>query len=396
MKTYSKFLAMAAMALPILSSCSEKQPVELTKSGLNPENFVSTVRGKQTALYTLTNENGMEVCITNLGGRIVSIMAPDRNGELRDVVLGFDNVKSYANEDGKTASDFGACIGRFANRIAGGKFTLDGVEYTLPCNDKGLTCLHGGPMGWQYQVYDAEMSEDGSSVTMTIVSPDGDNSFPGTVTASCTYILNDDNSLVLDYQATTDAPTVINMTNHSYFNLSGDPTKTVLADSLLLVSNTMTPTDAALIPTGELAEIGENTPFDFLHGFKTIGQDIEADDENLKLAGGYDHNWVILPQPKANDFPVHAALMSPESGIILVVKSDQPGIQCYTGNFLDGTLTGKNGIVYQKRTGICLETQRYPDSPNKPEWPTTVLRPGEQYHTTTIFEFRTPADFQRN
>lgn len=392
MKTFAKFLGMAAVAIPMLISCSEK-PVELTKSGLNPENFKSTVRGKQTGLYTLTNANGMEVCLTNLGGRIVSIMAPDRNGELRDVVLGFDNVKSYANEDGKTPSDFGACIGRFANRIKDGKFTLDGVEYDLPKNNNGH-CLHGGPTGWQYQVYDAEVIDE-STVKMTIVSPDGDNNFPGNVTASCTYILNDDNSLALVYDATTDAPTVINMTNHSYFNLGGDPTKTILSDSLILLSNSMTPTDAGLIPTGEIAEIAEGTPFDFMHGWKTIGQDIEADDVNLQMAGGYDHNWIIMPQPKANDFPIHSLLYSPESGIVLIVKSDQPGIQCYTGNFLDGTLTGKNGIVYQKRTGICLETQCYPDSPNKTEvegWTNTTLRPGENYHTVTVFEFHTEND----
>ena len=390
MKNFAKAFGMAALALPMMFSCSEKQTVELTKSGLNPENFKSTVRGKETALYTITNANGMEVCITNLGGRIVSIMAPDRNGELRDVVLGFDNVKSYANEDGMTPSDFGACIGRFANRIKDGKFTLDGVEYDLPKNNNGH-CLHGGPTGWQYQVYEGEQIDE-STVKMTIESPDGDNGFPGNVTASCTYILNDDNSLVLVYDATTDAPTVINMTNHSYFNLSGDPKNTVLNDSLIIISNQMTPTDEGLIPTGEIADIAEGSPFDFLHGFKTIGKQIDEEDVNLQMAGGYDHNWIIIPQPKANDFPVHSVLYSPESGIALIVKSDQPGIQCYTGNFLDGTLTGKNGVVYQHRTGICLETQRYPDSPNKPEWPTTVLRPGEDYHTVTVFEFHNESE----
>lgn len=388
MKTFFKLFGAAALALPMIVSCSEQQ-VELTKSGLNPENFKSTVRGKETALYTITNANGMEVCITNLGGRIVSIMTPDRNGELRDVVLGFDNVKNYANEDGKTPSDFGACIGRFANRIQGGKFTLDGVEYTLPCNDNGVNCLHGGPMGWQYQVYDAEQVDE-STVKVTITSPDGDNSFPGNVVASCTYILTDENSLILDYHATTDAPTVVNMTNHSYFNLSGDPSHSVLNDTLILLSTQMTPTDAALIPTGEIANIEPGTPFDFYTEHKTIGRDIEADDINLKMARGYDHNWIIIPQPEAEDLPVHAVLYSAESGIALVVKSDQPGNQCYTGNFLDGSLTGKNGIVYNQRAGICLETQCYPDSPNKTEvegWTNTTLRPGEDYHTVTVFEF---------
>lgn len=391
MKNFVSLFGLALLAMPIISSCSsDKKEAALTKSGLDPQKFVAEINGKKTALYTLTNANGMEVCITNLGGRIVSIMAPDRNGELRDVVLGFDNVMSYANLDGKTPSDFGACIGRFANRIDNGKFTLDGTEYQLVQND-GKNCLHGGPTGWQYQVYDAQQL-DSSSVKVTIVSPDGDNGFPGEVTASCTYILDDDNKLSLVYEATTTAPTVINMTNHSYFNLSGDATKTILDDTLCIVSKQMTPTDSTLIPTGEIADIQPGSPFDLLTVHKTVGQDIDAEDINLKMAGGYDHNWIILPQPDAEDQPIHAALYSPVSGIVMVVKSDQPGIQCYTGNFLNGTLTGKNGIVYQQRTGICLETQRYPDSPNKPEWPTTTLRPGEDYSTITVFEFHTDAE----
>ncbi len=386
MKTISKFIGLALVAIPMLNSCDSKPAVELTKSGLDPQKFVTEINGKQTALYTLKNANGMEVCITNLGGRIVSIMVPDREGNLRDVVLGFDNVLSYANLDGKTPSDFGACIGRFANRIDGGKFTLDGTEYQLVKND-GENCLHGGPTGWQYQVYDATQ-DDSTSVTMTIVSPDGDNGFPGTVTASCTYTLTDENEIVMAYSATTDKPTVINMTNHSYFNLSGDPTQTVLNDSLCIASKQMTPTNEALIPTGEIADIAEGSPFDFLTHMKTVGQDIEADDVNLKMAGGYDHNWIIM-QPQTEELLSHAILYNVQSGIILAVLSDQPGIQCYTGNFLNGSVTGKKGIKYQKRTGICLETQRYPDSPNKPEWPTTTLRPGETYNTVTVFAFHT-------
>ena len=305
-------------------------------------------------------------------------------------MLGFDNVQSYANLDGKTPSDFGACIGRFANRIDGGKFTLDGKEYQLTQND-GANCLHGGPTGWQYQVYDAEQI-DSATLKVSIVSPDGDNGFPGTVNASCTYSLTDENAIVMIYEATTDAPTVINMTNHSYFNLSGDPTQTVLNDTLCIVSTQMTPTNDALIPTGEIAAIEPGSVFDFLTVHKTVGQEIEADDINLKMAGGYDHNWIIAPQPQAEDLPLHAILYNPQSGIVLAVKSDQPGIQCYTGNFLDGSAVGKKGIKYQKRTGICLETQRYPDSPNKPEWPSTTLRPEEPYQTITVFEFHTDSE----
>ena len=402
MKNFVKLFGLACVALPIVSSCGPAtQESAITKSGLDPQKFVADINGKKTALYTLTNENGMEVCLTNLGGRIVSIMVPDRNGEFKDVVLGFDNVQSYANLDGQTPSDFGACIGRYANRIAQGKFTLDGTEYDLPKNNFGH-CLHGGPTGWQYQVYDAEMSEDSTSVTMTIVSPDGDNNFPGTVTASCTYTLTDENELVMTYSATTDKPTIINMTNHSYFNLSGDPTNKITEDSLIIFSRQMTPVDSTYMTTGEIADIAPESPFCFLpapgqpHMFQ-IGSRIDADDEQIKNGNGYDHNWVLMTPPQAFldsigkepiDFPA-CIMMSPKSGIVLVVKTEEPGVQCYSGNFLDGTAIGKKGIAYQQRTGICLETQKYPDTPNKPEWPSCVLRPEEEYHTTTIFQFIT-------
>lgn len=400
MKNLIQLFGLAMIAMPIVSSCSKQEPV-LTKSGLDPQKFVATINGKQTGLYTLTNANGMEVCLTNVGGRIVSIMVPDRNGDLKDVVLGFDNVQQYANMDeqgnvgkGKTPSDFGACIGRYANRIGQGKFTLDGTEYDLPKNNFGH-CLHGGPTGWQYQVYDAEVN-DSSSVTMSIVSPDGDNGFPGTVQASCTYTLTDKNELILSYNATTDKPTIINMTNHSYFNLSGDPTHKITEDSLLIFSNQMTPVDDTYMTTGEIRDIEPGTPFDFLpkretpHMFQ-VGAQIAADDEQIKNGNGYDHNWVLLPTPDgANKIDLPACvLMSPKSGIILVVKTTEPGVQCYSGNFLDGTAIGKKGIAYQQRTGICLETQKYPDTPNKPEWPSCTLRPGEEYSSVTIFQFTT-------
>ncbi len=402
MKNFSKLFGLAVIALPIVSSCSSPKEPVLTKSGLDPQKFVATINGKQTGLYTLTNANGMEVCFTNVGGRIVSIMVPDRNGELKDVVLGFDNVLQYANMDslgnvgmGDTPSDFGASIGRYANRIAQGKFTLDGTEYDLPKNNFGH-CLHGGPTGWQYQVYDATYSEDSTSITMSIVSPDGDNGFPGTVKASCTYTLTDENELVLTYSATTDKPTIINMTNHSYFNLSGDPNNKITEDSLIIFSNQMTPVDTTFMTTGEIRNIEPGTPFDFLpkkdapHMFQ-VGAQIDADDEQIKNGDGYDHNWVLLPAPEGSeklDLPA-CILMSPKSGIVLIVKTTEPGVQCYSGNFLNGTAIGKKGIAYQRRTGICLETQKYPDTPNKPEWPSCVLRPGEEYSSVTIFKFST-------
>ena len=402
MKNFVKLFGLAVVALPIASSCSQQEPV-LTKSGLDPQKFAATINGKQTGLFTLTNANGMEVCLTNVGGRIVSIMVPDRDGELKDVVLGFDNVQSYANMDengnvgmGKTPSDFGASIGRYANRIGQGKFTLDGVEYDLPKNNFGH-CLHGGPTGWQYQVYDATYSDDSTSITMSITSPDGDNGFPGTVKASCTYTLTDDNQIVLSYNATTDKPTVINMTNHSYFNLSGDPTSKITEDSLMIFSNQITPVDNTYMTTGEIRDIDETSPFFFLPkdlqkpNMYQVGERIAADDEQIKNGNGYDHNWVLLPAPdgvEKLDLPA-CVLMSPKSGIVLVVKTTEPGVQCYSGNFLDGTSIGKKGIAYQQRTGICLETQKYPDTPNKPEWPSCVLRPGEEYESVTIFQFTT-------
>ena len=387
-KTLLSASAALLMGATLMTGCQPKQaePV-LTKSGLDPQQFVDTINGKATALYTLDNGK-MEVCITNFGGRIVSIMAPDRNGELRDVVLGFDNIKDYQT----IPSDFGAAIGRFANRIDGGKFVLDGETIQLPCNDNGKNCLHGGPTGWQYQVYEAEQT-DNTTLVLTMVSPDGDNNFPGEVTAHVTYTLTDENAIVMAYDATTTKPTVINMTNHSYFNLSGDPSKSIEKDSLLIVSKQTTPVNANMIPTGEIRDIEPGTPFDFLtEGFRCIGDDIDADDEQLQFAGGYDHNWILVPQENSLDLPIACVLYCPESGIAVVEKTDMPGIQVYSGNFLNGTVKGKHGITYNKRAGICLETQKYPDGPNKPEWPSTILRPGETYQTVSIFEFHTDAE----
>ena len=387
--------ATAVATAMLLGSCggkkaqpeAEAQAPVLTLSGLNVANFADTIDGKPTALYTLTNAGGAEVCITNLGGRIVSVWMPDRNGEFRDVVLGFDNVKAYANRDGKTPSDFGAAIGRYANRIGGGKFTLDGTEYVLPQNNYGH-CLHGGPTGWQYQVYTATQTAP-NSVTMEIVSPDGDNNFPGEVKAKVVYTLTEQNAIDIQYSAVSDKPTVINMTNHSYFNLSGDPTQTILDDSLYLNSTSTTPIDETFMTTGEIAAIKPGTPFDFTTP-KTVGKDIEADDQQVKYGLGFDHNWVLDTKGDINQ--AAAVLSSPRSGITLAVFTTEPGVQVYAGNFLDGTAVGKKGIKYEKRTGICLETQKYPDTPNKEGkagWVSCVLRPGETYTSHTIFQFGT-------
>lgn len=373
-----KFLTAAAF-LVVLVSCT-KESAGL-KSGLDPKNFTDEYNGQPTALYTLVNKAGMEVSITNFGGRIVSVMVPDRNGEFRDVVLGFDKVSDYFPEN--NASDFGAAIGRYANRINFGKFSLDGKEYQLPHNN-GMHCLHGGPTGWQYQVYKVVEADD-SHLKLQMDSPDGDNDFPGAVTAYVTYTLTEDNAIDIVYEATADAPTVINMTNHSYFNLAGDPANHSVCDDYMKInSTTFTPTDSDLIPTGEIASL-EGTPLDFAE-LTRIGDRIDDTSfEAIAFAGGYDHNWIL--DTAGDDTVPAASVYCPESGIVMTEYTNEPGVQVYSGNFLDGTLTGKNGIVYQKRAGICLESQHYPDSPNKPEWPSTVLRPGEKYYSHCVFSF---------
>lgn len=370
------FTSFAAAAL--VMGCA--QSPTLTKSGLNPENFRGERDGAQTALYTLTNKSGMEVCITNFGGRIVSVMVPDRNGDYKDVVLGFDKVSDYFPENNQT--DFGATIGRYANRINGGRFTLDGIEYQLPQNNYGH-CLHGGPDGWQYKVYNV-LEADASHLKLEIVSPDGDANFPGKVTADVTFTLTEDNSIDIRYSATTDAPTIINMTNHSYFNLSGDPANhQVTADSLYINASNYTPVDSTFMTTGEIASV-EGTPFDFRKA-KLIGEGIDSDNEQVRNGHGFDHNWVL--DTKGDDTVLAAEVYCPETGIVLKEYTNEPGVQVYAGNFLNGTVTGKKGVVYGHRTAICLESQKYPDTPNKPEWPSAVLRPGETYTSHCVFAF---------
>ncbi len=357
-------------------ACTSAQ--KTTLSGLNPSDFVTVVNQKPTALYTLTNASGMEVCITNFGGRVVSIMVPDKDGVLRDVVLGFDSVEDYIN----IPSDFGASIGRYANRINKGQFSLDGVDYQLPVNDHGH-CLHGGPEGWQYQVYEVKSVTD-NSLTLVMDSPDGDANFPGHVVADVVFTLTDDNKLDIAYSAVTDAPTIINMTNHCYFNLGGDASQTVSEDVLYLNAGHYTPVDDTYMTSGEILPV-DGTPMDFRTP-KAVGTDIgNFGFEQIKNANGFDHNWVL---DTAGDIAqVAAELYSPASGIDLKVYTNEPGIQFYSGNFLDSTATGKNGILIGKNTGICLETQHYPDSPNKSDWPSVVLRPGETYTSHCIYAF---------
>ena len=335
---------------------------------------------QEPELYTIRNASGMEAGITNYGGRIVSLLVPDRDGQLRDVVLGFDDLKDYYPERNET--DFGASIGRYANRIKDGRISIDGKDYQLPRNNFGH-CLHGGTRGWQYQFYKATELSD-NSLKLVRVSPDGDQGFPGKVEASVLFTLTDDNKLDIRYEAVTDAPTVVNMTNHSYFNLSGEPDKyDICGDELYINASRFTPVDDTFMTTGEIWPV-EGTPMDFRVA-KPVGQDIDADYEQLRNGHGYDHNWVL--DTAGDDTVVAASLYSPVSGIELKVYTDEPGIQVYAGNFLDGTVTGKGGVVYNHRTAICLETQKYPDTPNKPEWPSALLRPGETYSSHCVFEF---------
>lgn len=373
----NKFL-LAGIAAIMLSACNNKPAQELTLSGLNPADFQTEVNNAKTNLYTLKNKSGMEVCITNFGGRIVSIMVPDKNGNMQDVVLGFDSIADYVN----IPSDFGASIGRYANRINQGRIVLDGDTIQLPQNNFGH-CLHGGPKGWQYQVYEANPIDD-TTLELTRISPDGDEKFPGNVTAKVLFKLTDDNAIDIKYSATTDKKTVINMTNHSYFNLSGNPANAATDHILYVNADNYTPVDSTFMTTGEIVTV-KDTPMDFTTP-KTVGQDItNFDFVQLKNGNGYDHNWVL--NTKGDITRSCATLESPATGIILDVYTNEPGIQVYCGNFLNGTLTGKKGIVYNFRAAVCLETDKYPDTPNKPEWPSAVLRPGEKYNTECIYKF---------
>ncbi len=376
MNMFGKFLLIAGI---VCAGACATEP-QTTRSGLVIDDFTTDIDGRRTGLYTLTNANGMEVTVTDFGGRIVSVMVPDRAGELRDVVLGFDNIDDYIH----VPSDFGAAIGRYANRIGQGRFTLDGKIYELPKNNFGH-CLHGGPDGWQYKVYDVVEADD-SHIVLAMYSPDGDANFPGAVEATVTYRLTDDNALDISYEAASDAPTIINLTNHSYFNLSGDPSTSICDDWLWIAADSFTPVDSTFMTTGEIVPV-EGTPMDFRTA-KRIGDDIDRYDfVQLKNGNGYDHNWVLAT---AGDITRKAAeVRNDVSGIVLEVYTDEPGVQVYTGNFLDGSVTGKHGIVYNQRAAICLETQHYPDSPNKPAWPSVVLRPDETYRSHCIYRFST-------
>ncbi len=347
---------------------------------ISSEPFGTLANGTEVELFTLTNAGGMQAKITNYGGIITHLFVPDKNGDLGDVVLGYDNLDGYV----KASPYFGAIIGRYGNRIAKGKFTVNGQEYSLAINN-GENHLHGGIVGFDKVVWTAAPSttENAAVLQLTYTSADMEEGYPGTLNVTVTYSLTNDNELVFDYKATTDKSTVCNLTNHSYFHLK-DAGATPQLDHLLQINaDYYTPVDAGLIPTGEVAPV-EGTPFDFRQP-TTIGARIDQEDEQLQFGGGYDHNYVL--NGTAGELRLACTVTEESSGRVMQVLTTEPGVQFYSGNFLNGTITGKNGAVYEQRHGFCLETQHYPDSPNKPDFPSVLLEPGETYSTRTIYKF---------
>lgn len=380
----SCLLGISMMSLALLNfQCKKNTTINTTSDQVSIEKstFGTLPNGQQVDSYTLKNKKGMEVAIMTYGGIITSLKVPNKDGKSEEVVLGFNSLEQYT----KPNPYFGALIGRYGNRIAKGKFSLDGKEYSLAINNEP-NALHGGPDGFHRVVWTAVESKGGAtaaSLKLKYLSKDMEEGYPGNLTVFVTYTLHDDNSLEVSYEATTDKKTIVNLTQHSYFNLSADFTKPILDHEITIDADKLVPVNATLIPTGELTDVA-NTPFDFRKP-KLVGKDIEAKDEQIKRGLGYDHCWVLNNQNKGERFA--ASAYEPKSGRFLEVFTDQPGIQFYTGNFLDGTLPMRDKGVYAHRTGFCLETQHYPDSPNQKTFPSTVINPGENYKTKTTFKF---------
>ncbi len=393
MKQIKSKLCGAGIVAMLLASCGADKGAQMTVSGLNPNDFDSTINGKKTELVTIKNQAGMEVCLTNYGGRVVSISVPDKDGKPTDVVLGYDNLRQYADTL-NSPSDFGATVGRYANRIKNAKLTVDGQAYDLTPNDHGNT-LHGGAnSGWQNKVFDVQSKTD-SSVVFAITSPDGDNGFPGTVEATATYTVKSDNTLDIVFQATTDKETVVNMTNHSYFNLNGD--LSTVGDNMVAYINAdcFTPSDTLYIPTGEIRKV-EGTPMDFRTPHALADHINDPSYDQIKNATGYDHNWCLntFKDGKGDDNTVAASLYSPVTGILLEVFTNEPGIQMYTGNFQGTGIACKHGVKYPKHVSVCFESQKYPDSPTKVtdktvgwEHSSPYLKPGEKYFSHLAYKF---------
>ena len=352
------------------------------RGAAHPQPFGSTNRGEAVSAYTLKNAHGIELQVLDYGGIIVSLRVPDRTGRLDDVVLGFDSLGDYE----RGSPYFGALIGRYGNRIARGRFTLDGRTYTLATNN-GLNHLHGGVRGFDKVVWAAAPFEHGDSVGLVLnyTSRDGEEGYPGTLRATVTYTLTNANQLIFDYHATTDRATPVNLTQHSYFNLAGDGKGDILGHVVTLTADRFTPVDSTLIPTGEIRSVA-GTPFDFRTP-TAIGARIDQADDQLRYGRGYDHNFVLNKGGTGGDLSLAARVYEPTSGRVMDISTTEPGLQFYSGNFLDGTLRGKHGAVYRHRYGFAMETQHFPDSPNKPAFPSTILRPGEEYRSRTIYRF---------
>jgi aldose 1-epimerase len=348
---------------------------------MRQEPFGTTPEGLAVDRYTLTSASGVTISVLTYGGVIQSVVAPDRSGALADVTLGYDSLDGYLRDK----SYLGALVGRYANRIRAGRFSLDGVEYTLATNAGG-NHLHGGICGFNKAVWKTEPFADGENIGLVLghLSPAGDEGYPGAVNVRVSYTLTPDGAIVIDFFATADAPTPINLTQHSYFNLAGTGVGDILDHTLELSASRFTPVDAGLIPTGELRKV-QGTPFDFSTP-ETIGARIDTDDEQLRLAGGYDHNFV-LDRDSDSALVLAARLTDPLSGRGLDIHTTEPGIQCYSGNFLDGTVTGKSGVPLRYRSGLALETQHFPNSPNEPGFPSTILRPGAEHRSRTVYHF---------
>ncbi len=370
--------------LVMLAACSkpEAEPAASAAAPIARAPF-GEVDGQTAELFTLTNANGVEMQVTNYGGIITSLKVPDREGRLADVVLGYDSLAGYL----RTTPYFGALVGRYGNRIRNAKFTLDGQTYTLAANN-GPNNLHGGVKGFDKVVWQAEPFQDarGQGLVFTYTSPDGEEGFPGTLQARVTYTLTDSNEVIFEYHATTDKATPVNLTQHTYFNLNGAGSGDILGHEIMLNAPSFTPVDETLIPTGEIKSV-EGTPFDFRTPMRIGARINQTDDQQIAFGGGYDHNFVLADTSRA--LKQAARVAAPESGRVMEVFTTEPGVQFYSGNFLDGSITGKGGSVYQKRAGFCLETQHFPDSPNQPGFPSTILRPGQDYNSRTVFKFST-------
>lgn len=386
MKTNKNILKLAAAAIALslthagcTSSSTHKQPMSDTTSAHLPkaDGFKQTIDGKTTGLYYLKNASGLQAAITNFGGRLVALLVPAANGALVDVTTGFNDIEGYKKA---SSSYYGALIGRYGNRIGNGKFTLNGKEYSIPTND-GPNSLHGGKKGFDSHVWDAKQVDD-HTLELTYVSKDGEEGFPGQLSTKVVYELTDDNAIKISYEATTDKPTVLNLTNHAYFNLNGCGRSTILNHSLQIDADRFTPVNDKLIPTGKLQDVA-NSPFDFRKA-ATIGSRIDEGDPQLGYGKGYDHNFVLNKHTLQT--PV-VTVKGNKTGIKMEVYTDQPGVQFYTGNFMKGDNTFKNGTQDTYRTAFALETQHFPDSPNRPSFPTTELKPGETLKSTTIYKF---------